>query len=503
MRGNSIMASIRSKLSSKLGSSWEGSFDACPSLEENAELAQVGTSCGRDPGPSMFPYKPLLNQKISLSNCDLLRLEVDVIVHSTNEKMNGQSSELSTKILEVGGEELQAELAIQAPDGCKTGESIMTKPFNINASRIVHTVGPRYNEKYTTAAENALHTCYLSCMNLLIESQLKTIAIPCIYTKGKGFPRADAAHIAARTIRRFLEHFPDRVEKVVLVISNAEDERIYLQTLPLYFPRSAGEASCARYLLPNENRNEWGGAIIEERNIRVMAMPKALYTTEKCDGSDRKRFAEANDFFEMAGDIDQLRMADLEKHQFSMTKADLDHTKISEVYQAYLEEAENEDLSDIEELRIIYKVGCDSQGRPAFVILMKHLPAHSIDIKRTLLHFILTMDETVDEEYVVILVMSLSTGANHPEMSCLQLLNFIFDDKYRKNMKKLYVVHPSVWFRMAMWFISPMLSGSFSRKICYVNCLKDLYRHFNAKEFLLPEYVYRCDRKLNPESYTP
>jgi hypothetical protein len=32
---------------------------------------------------------------------------------------------------------------------------------------IIHTVGPRYNEKYKTAAENALHSCYKSSLTLL------------------------------------------------------------------------------------------------------------------------------------------------------------------------------------------------------------------------------------------------------------------------------------------------------------------------------------------------
>jgi O-acetyl-ADP-ribose deacetylase (regulator of RNase III) len=35
----------------------------------------------------------------------------------------------------------------------------MTRAYLLPAKKIVHTVGPRYNERYKTAAESALHYC--------------------------------------------------------------------------------------------------------------------------------------------------------------------------------------------------------------------------------------------------------------------------------------------------------------------------------------------------------
>jgi hypothetical protein len=45
----------------------------------------------------------------------------------------------------------------------------------------------------------------------------------------------------AGTVRRFLEHFGDDLDRVVLVVDSQEDESIYEAVLPLYFPRSDGE----------------------------------------------------------------------------------------------------------------------------------------------------------------------------------------------------------------------------------------------------------------------
>lgn len=68
----------------------------------------------------------------------------------------------------------------------------------ISHSKIIHTVGPRYNLKYHNAAENALHMCYRSVLVAAKEELLRTVAFSCIYTHKKGYPREEAAHIAAR-----------------------------------------------------------------------------------------------------------------------------------------------------------------------------------------------------------------------------------------------------------------------------------------------------------------
>lgn len=92
--------------------------------------------------------------------------------------------------------------------------------------RVIHTVGPKYAVKYHTAAENALSHCYRSCLELLIENGLQrwaaiailfyfsflfffflqkvtllgkficSIAMGCIYTEAKNYPREPAAHVA-------------------------------------------------------------------------------------------------------------------------------------------------------------------------------------------------------------------------------------------------------------------------------------------------------------------
>lgn len=43
---------------------------------------------------------------------------------------------------------------------CKTGEVRLTHGYNLPAKYIIHTVGPIYSDRYKTAAENTLYSCY-------------------------------------------------------------------------------------------------------------------------------------------------------------------------------------------------------------------------------------------------------------------------------------------------------------------------------------------------------
>lgn len=180
---------------------------------------------------------------------------------------------------------------------CKTGEATVTKGCALPASCaarppaprpdppptpavvrrcrfIIHSVGPRYNERYQTAAENALHSCYRNSLRILKEEGLRSIAFPPLYAPRKGYPRVDAAHIALRacrhvtrsslrlpphsripwppsgTVRRFLEHFGDGIDVVVFVADSVADHSTYRRLLPLYFPRSEEEQVAAESRLP-------------------------------------------------------------------------------------------------------------------------------------------------------------------------------------------------------------------------------------------------------------
>jgi len=217
-----------------------------------------------------FPIRHDVNDKLILWQGDLRLLDVDAIVNSTNEAMTDNTG-LSGSILEAAGAELVEE--ISRIEHCRTGEARITKAYNLPARFVIHTVGPRYNDKYKTAAENALHNCYRSCLECIKENNLHTIALPVVNSQKRGYPPEPGSHIAIRTVRRFLENWGKSIETVVFCVSNSEEHKLYSRVLSLYCPRNKRELLTAKEELPRDTGNEFGETVIEERKIRISAFP--------------------------------------------------------------------------------------------------------------------------------------------------------------------------------------------------------------------------------------
>ena len=68
-------------------------------------------------------------------------------------------------------------------------------------------------------------------------------------------------------------------------------------------------------------------------------------------------------------------------------------------------------------------------------------------------------------------------------------------------MKACYVVHASFFFRMAMWFLAPLLSTNVWSKVTYISCVQELFQHFQPSQLVLPEFVFKYDMGVNPWAY--
>ena len=82
----------------------------------------------------------------------------------------------------------------------RTGEAKISKGYNCPARFIIHTVGPKYNLKYKTAAETALHFAYRNVLSIARENEISSIAIAPINSLKRGYPPDEGAHIALRKL---------------------------------------------------------------------------------------------------------------------------------------------------------------------------------------------------------------------------------------------------------------------------------------------------------------
>jgi O-acetyl-ADP-ribose deacetylase (regulator of RNase III) len=150
--------------------------------------------------------------KIEIIKADITQLNVDAIVNAANNALMGGGG-VDWAIHRAAGKELMDEC--RQLKGCKTGQSKITKGYNLPAKFIIHTVGPVWNNG-TENEETLLKSCYETALQLAIENHVKTIAFPSISTGAYRFPFDKASRIAYTTIRSILEN-NDAIEIVYLV----------------------------------------------------------------------------------------------------------------------------------------------------------------------------------------------------------------------------------------------------------------------------------------------
>ncbi|PHJ19857.1 macro domain-containing protein, partial [Cystoisospora suis] len=124
---------------------------------------------------SPFPVDVDLNHKLYVFRGDPCCLKVDALVCFTNENFSS-ADDLGRRLRAIGEEALLDE--IRNLERCKAGEARICRSFNLPSSRIIYTVGPKFNNKYITATHNALNACIRESLLLLDEHGLTTVALP-------------------------------------------------------------------------------------------------------------------------------------------------------------------------------------------------------------------------------------------------------------------------------------------------------------------------------------
>ena len=145
------------------------------------------------------------NGLIRLKQGDITKEAVDAIVNAANSSLMGGGG-VDGAIHRAGGPAILADCEkIVAKIGrLPAGQAVLTTGGNLPARHVIHTVGPVWSGGNRKEAET-LASAYRESLALAKQEGLASVAFPSISTGAYRFPVGEAAKIALKAVRDFLD----------------------------------------------------------------------------------------------------------------------------------------------------------------------------------------------------------------------------------------------------------------------------------------------------------
>ena len=169
--------------------------------------------------------------KLSLIQGDITRQATDAIVNAANSSLMGGGG-VDGAIHWAGGPAILEECKriVTRQGRLPTGKAVITTGGNLRAKFVIHTVGPIWHSGRSNEPE-LLASAYQESLKLAAERNLHSVSFPSISTGAYGYPVAEAARIAIKTVVSFLREQTTSVKEVVFVLFDAGTFQNYLSAL--------------------------------------------------------------------------------------------------------------------------------------------------------------------------------------------------------------------------------------------------------------------------------
>lgn len=142
---------------------------------------------------------------LELVEGDITRQDTDAIVNAANSSLLGGGG-VDGAIHRAGGPKILEEC--RQLGGCPTGEARLTTGGLLKAGYVIHTVGPIYRDGLHREPE-LLASCYRESLQLARAKGIASLAFPSISTGAYGYPLAEAARVALKTVLDYLAQHPE------------------------------------------------------------------------------------------------------------------------------------------------------------------------------------------------------------------------------------------------------------------------------------------------------
>lgn len=144
-------------------------------------------------------HKAVGSGRIFVVRGDLTRQRVDGIVNAANEHL-AHGGGVAAAIVRTGGRVIQEEsdqwVRDHGPLG--TGDAAVTTGGALQASHVIHVVGPRYRSGADN--EGMLRTAVVAALDAAESVDLHSVAMPAISAGVFGYPRDEATRVIADAV---------------------------------------------------------------------------------------------------------------------------------------------------------------------------------------------------------------------------------------------------------------------------------------------------------------
>jgi O-acetyl-ADP-ribose deacetylase (regulator of RNase III) len=164
--------------------------------------------------------------RIELVRGDITQQDTDAIVNAANTTLLGGGG-VDGAIHRAGGPAILAEC--RRLGGCATGDAKITTGGKLPARYVIHTVGPVFHGG-GSGESSQLASAYRRSLEVASAHAIRSLSFPSISTGAYGYPIADAARIALRTVSDYLGAHHD-LALVRFVLFSASDLQTYASAL--------------------------------------------------------------------------------------------------------------------------------------------------------------------------------------------------------------------------------------------------------------------------------
>ncbi|KXB09593.1 hypothetical protein AKJ46_00150 [candidate division MSBL1 archaeon SCGC-AAA833K04] len=162
---------------------------------------------------------------LELTQGDITKQDTEAIVNAANKRL-APGGGVAGAIHRAAGPKLWEEC--KELGGCETGEAKISKGYELPARHVIHTIGPVYSG--SKEDPKLLASSYENSLRVAEENGVESISFPALSTGAFGYPTKEAAPIALKTIRDYLEGGSE-IELVRLVLYTEKDLKIHEEAL--------------------------------------------------------------------------------------------------------------------------------------------------------------------------------------------------------------------------------------------------------------------------------